>query len=123
MEHMQSTLDPGWFTHKKEPFVPFQPLARDSPLFTTVIPLSFIPPHLRDTVFKTFYRGYHAIFIAISFLVNASPSKPGWFPSCIPSIKGVYHEMPRLHYHLRGSVDHFLGKGGSVAFTVDCLTR
>jgi len=124
---MDDVLYPGRLCYPMAPdegiFIPFKPLPRDSPLFTTDIPLSFIPPYLRDAVFKTFYRGYDATFLAVSFVLKSPPPKSGWSPSCIPSIRAVQTMTLDLHYHLVGALNTFLGKGGHVAFTVDCVTR
>lgn len=91
----------------------------DMPSFTRGQPLSaseflhfafdYIPPALRQEIYKAFYIGFHTIFKAVSQVLKT----PG-----IPTPEAVMAAGLELD---PGAVNFYLGKGGKVEYVLDAI--
>jgi hypothetical protein len=110
MEKMSAKLDAF-------PAVPREPMTRDQVQLDPY--LRYFPAHI--PIFKTFYKGYRTIFLAIGWILDRQQEYVGWSPVTIPSPREVRSELCNVHYYLGGSVAHFFEKGGVIRDALDCM--
>ena len=76
-----------------------RPLSGDNPGINLSVPFNYLPPNLRQNVYKTFYNGYVTIFENLYVLLDQT--------ELVPSV-------PHLRTLCRGDrdVNFYLKKGG-----------
>jgi hypothetical protein len=94
------------------PAVPREPMTRDQVQLDPY--LQYFPAHI--PIFKTFYTGYRTIFLVIGWILDRCRNLV-----TVPSPRQVRSQLFSVHYHLRGSVDHFFQKGGAIQDALDCM--
>lgn len=70
--------------------------------------LDYIPTHLHPQVFKSFYRGYQAVFTAIYNVLN-NPT------ITLPSLERISSAVSL------SDASFYFGKGGQVVYALDCV--